>query len=64
MWLEKAQIQRPATTHSLRHSFATALYRRTKDIFLVKEALRHRNIESTLVYARVNESRLRKAMEG
>ncbi len=63
MWMEIAGIGGSATTHSLRHSFATGLYRKTRDIFLVKEALRHRNIESALVYARVDESRLRRALE-
>ena len=61
-WLEKAGIKRPASPHSLRHSFATDLYQRTGDVLLVKEALHHRSITSTLVYARVDEERLRRAM--
>jgi len=58
-WLEKAEIIRTASVHCLRHTFASHLYRRTGDIFLVKEALRHRSIASTLVYAQLQESRLR-----
>ena len=46
-WLDIAGIRKPASTHSLRHSFAAQLYHRTGDILLVKEALRHRSIEST-----------------
>ena len=61
-WLEKAAIKRPASPHSLRHSFATSLYQRTGDVLLVKEALHHRSITSTLVYARADEERLRRAM--
>ena len=63
MWLEDAGIERPATTHSLRHSFAIGIYKRSRDILLVKEALGHRNIESTLIYARIDESQLRRALE-
>ncbi len=62
-WLQIAGVRQPATTHSLRHSFATRLYQETRDIFLVKEALRHRSIASTIVYARVEESALRKAVD-
>ncbi len=61
-WLERAGIGRPFSPHSLRHTFATRLYRRTGDILLVKEALRHRSIASTLVYARVCQDKLREAI--
>lgn len=36
--------------HKFRKTFATALYRQTKDIELVKEALGHSNVETTLKY--------------
>ncbi len=51
--LREAGIGRRITAHGLRHTFATALYRKTKDILLVQRALDHRSIASTLVYARV-----------
>jgi site-specific recombinase XerC len=60
-WVEKAGIRR-ASPHSCRHRFATALYARTHDLLLVKEALLHRSITSTLVYARLDEARLRRAL--
>lgn len=37
--------------HSLRHTFAIDLYKRSKDIRLVQVALGHRNITNTMVYA-------------
>lgn len=37
--------------HSLRHSFAIELFRRTKDLKLVQTALGHRSIINTMVYA-------------
>lgn len=36
--------------HSLRHTFAIELYRKTLDIRLVQRALGHRNIETTMIY--------------
>lgn len=62
-WLGKAGITRAASPHSCRHAFALGLYRRSGDILLVKEALHHRSITSTLVYARADEERLRRALE-
>jgi site-specific recombinase XerC len=63
-WLEKAGIAASASIHTLRHTFASRLLGRTHDIFLVKEALRHRSITSTIVYARPDEERLRQVMQG
>jgi len=63
-WLTKAGVRRKASVHSLRHTFATDLYRRTGDVLLVKEALGHRSIASTLIYAHTDRERLRRAVEG
>ncbi len=47
------QLYRPTAKkfHSLRHTFAIRLYKKTKDIRLVQVALGHRNITNTMVYA-------------
>ncbi len=37
--------------HSLRHTFAIELYKKTKDLRLVQVALGHRNINNTMIYA-------------
>lgn len=37
--------------HSLRHTFAIELYKRTRDIRLLQVALGHRNIANTMIYA-------------
>ena len=62
MWREKAGISTTATPHSCRHRFAMQLYERTGDVLLVRRALGHRSISSTLVYARASEERLRAAL--
>lgn len=50
VWAEKAGIGRVVTPHGLRHTFATRLYAETRDILLVREALCHRSLGSTVVY--------------
>lgn len=57
-----AELPREASPHSLRHSFGMSLYRRTGDLLLVREALRHRTIASALTYARCEPGRLRGAL--
>ena len=61
-WLKKAGITKTYSPHSLRHSFAMSVYRKTGDILLVQAALHHRSLASTLVYARADEERLRRAI--
>ncbi len=51
-----------ASVHSLRHTFATQLYRRTGDLHLVQRALGHRQITTTEIYAKVSDSRLQRAL--
>lgn len=62
-WLGVAGIARTASPHALRHTFATSLLRKTGDILLVQKALHHRNIESTLRYAALDDARVRAAIE-
>ena len=49
--------------HDLRHLFATNLYNRHKDILLVKEALGHKTLESTLRYSHKTDEEIASAME-
>ena len=46
-------IYRPVAKkfHSLRHTFAIRLYKKTRDLRLVQVALGHRNITNTMIYA-------------
>ena len=61
-WLKAAGITRQLSVHSLRHTFATRLYRQTGDLRLVQRALGHRHIATTEIYARVEDAALRKAI--
>ncbi|GAB4326073.1 MAG: tyrosine recombinase XerC [Candidatus Zixiibacteriota bacterium] len=61
-WCQEAGIGRGVSVHSLRHTFATRLYRKTGDLYLVQRALGHRQITTTEVYARVSDDSLRAAV--
>ncbi len=63
MWANAAELPSTASPHSLRHTFATSLYQRTGDLFLVQQALGHSSIASTVIYARAGRSALRGVME-
>jgi integrase/recombinase XerD len=48
--LEQSGVKKPATVHSLRHSYATHLLEAGVQLRLIQEILGHRNPSTTAIY--------------
>lgn len=58
----KAGIAKDVHPHMLRHTFATDLYRETKNIRLVQKALGHSDLASTMIYTHIVDDEMESAM--
>ena len=62
-WAIKADIAKSVTPHTLRHTFATILYARTKNILAVQKALGHVYLATTQIYTHLDDQDLQNALE-
>jgi len=59
----KAGIEKDVHPHTLRHSFATDLYRETTNLRLTQKALGHASVSTTQVYTHIVDEELEGALK-
>ena len=57
----KAGINKSISPHTLRHSFATDLYRETSKIRLVQKVLGHSDLSTTMIYTHIFDEEVESA---
>lgn len=62
-WLGKAGIDKIISPHSLRHTFATQLLRKTQNLRIVQKALGHEYLETTRIYTHILDDEMDEALE-
>ena len=62
--LQKAGIRKEKNgAHMLRHTFATLLYQKNRDLILVQEALGHADLNTSRIYTHFDKERLKVAAD-
>lgn len=62
-WIRKAGVLKEITFHSSRHTYAGLLLAKGVDFFTVSKMLGHKDIKTTLIYAKIFDQKKREASE-
>ena len=62
-YARQAKIFKDVHPHTLRHTFATDLYRSTKNIRLTQKALGHSDLSTTMIYTHLVDDELEEALK-
>lgn len=62
-YARKAGISKDVHPHMLRHSFATDIYRETKNLRLTQKALGHASLSTTEIYTHIVDQELEEALK-
>lgn len=60
---KKALIDKKVSPHTLRHTFATELLRKSKNIRMVQKALGHSDLSTTMIYTHIVDDDFEQAMK-
>ena len=62
-YARKAGIDKTISPHTLRHTFATDLYRETSKIRLVQKVLGHSDLSTTMIYTHIHDPEVEDALK-
>lgn len=62
-YAKKAGIEKNVSPHTCRHTFATDMLRKTKNIRMVQRALGHNQLNTTMLYTYISDSELEMQMK-
>jgi len=62
-YAKKAEIPKNVSPHTCRHTFATDMLRKTKNIRMVQRALGHNQLNTTMLYTYISDSELEVQMK-
>ena len=61
-YIKEAQVGKKVTAHTLRHTFGTELQALTGDIKTTQKAMRHRSLNSTMIYLHTDRDRVKRGL--
>lgn len=59
---EKSGFDKKVTPHTMRHTYASDLFRETKDILLVQQMLGHEDVSTTMIYTHLQNEDVREEL--